>query len=380
MVDRLYLLVNEAFIVSVGVMGICFLAFPTPQNKEIKNYRISLKVLSGAYFLMAALMFSVLFFNLNDNSKEPLTFINLLLSSSQALLFTFTLITLFNPKFVTQRYILWQLLPIIILILLYAISVLIFGDPFVHSFTKFVGLLSHPTVFIRSLFTLFYLFQLLFYTLLFFREEKKYKESLNNYFSDVIRLKLHWVRYAYIAAFFCGTLSMIANFFPSQLLDICFTIIYSTFYLFFAIEYIKYPNIYKFIQPAIGAFDAEENLLSQTRHNHKWAYYKKIVLEKRYYLNPGITIEEIAQKLNISRLILSKFINSEENKNFNSWINSMRIADSQQLMTENPDLSILQVSEQMGYSEQTNFSRQFKLITGDSPTEWRQKNLFETKN
>lgn len=366
MIDRLYHLVNEIFIVIGCVMAICFLAFPIPQNKELKNYRISLKILAGAYFLIALLTLAILLFNLNDNSKEVFSFISLMLSSSQALLFTFTMITLLNPHFVTQRFIFWQLLPIIIITALYAVISIIYGDPITSTFTRFAQSISHPTVFIRFLFFIFYVFQLFYYSKLYLIEEKNYKEGLDNYFSENIHLKLPWVRFAFLAALFCGNLSMISNFFPYKEFDITLTTIFMSFYLFFAIEYLNYPNIYKTIHPVINNIDKEDALVSQ------WSNYKKIILDKKYYLNLGITIDEMAKLIQLNRTTLSKFINSEENMNFNTWINTLRITEARKLMISKPDLSIRQIAEQTGFSEQTNFSRQFRIITGISPTEWKQ--------
>ncbi|BDX38974.1 hypothetical protein CYCD_23290 [Tenuifilaceae bacterium CYCD] len=165
---------------------------------------------------------------------------------------------------------------------------------------------------------------------------------------------------------------MISNFFPYKEFDITLTIIFMSFYLFFAIEYLNYPNIYKTIHPVINNIGKEDALASQ------WSNFKKIILDKKYYLNLGITIDEMAKLIQLNRTTLSKFINSEENMNFNTWINTLRITEAQRLMISNPDLSIRQIAEQTGFSEQTNFSRQFRIITGISPTEWKQ-NISATR-
>jgi len=51
----------------------------------------------------------------------------------------------------------------------------------------------------------------------------------------------------------------------------------------------------------------------------------------------------------------------------------LRIEDAKQLLIDHPDYPIAVVSELVGYTEQANFSRQFKQITGESPLYWRKK-------
>ena len=104
-----------------------------------------------------------------------------------------------------------------------------------------------------------------------------------------------------------------------------------------------------------------------------WIKLKFMILDEKYYLRPEVNIEEMAQYLKIGRTTLSNLINKEEKMNFHAWINTMRIEEAQQLFIANPDHSIAQVADMIGFSEPSNFSRQFKQITNQSPTVWKQK-------
>jgi YesN/AraC family two-component response regulator len=53
----------------------------------------------------------------------------------------------------------------------------------------------------------------------------------------------------------------------------------------------------------------------------------------------------------------------------------MRIEDAKKIMLENPQMNILSISQMTGYTEQANFSRQFKLIAGMSPLLWKKKHF-----
>lgn len=373
MASNFHFLSNSVFALVCLIMGTSFLSLHIPRKEGLRSYRVSLKVLSSAYFAMGLLTAAVLVFKLADNSREYFTFISILISSTQAFLFTFTLITLVNPNFVKLKNVIRHTIPYIVFIALYTISVVIYDEPRLTSIREVLDHISNPTLWIRLLFLGYYLFQLIYYTHLFLREVKNYDNELMDYFSDVYQLKLSWVRVAFYSALLVGTIALISSFLPMRY-DWIVTIIYSLFYFGFAQEYIKYNKVFNIIEPAITpALQENTNNNNKSKAKTDWQYYKQQIFANKYYLETGITIEDLAQKLQIGRTALSNFINREEGINFNTWINRMRIEDAKQLLMDNPDYSIVIVSEMVGYTEQANFSRQFKLITGESPLVWRKK-------
>lgn len=374
MASNFHFLSNSVFALVCLIMGTSFLSLHIPQKEGLRSYRVSLKVLSSAYFAMGFLTTAVLVFKLADNSREYFTFISILISSTQALLFTFTLITLVNPTFVKLKNVIRHTVPYIAFITLYATSVLIYDEPKLTSISQISDYAQNPTLWIRLLFLGYYLFQLIYYTHLFLRKVKNYDNELLDYFSDVFQLKLGWVRIAFYSALFVGVMALISSFLPMNY-DWIVTIIFSIFYFGFAQEYIKYNKVFRIIEPAIAPVLTDNTPTNNNKIRPKtdWQYYKQQIFANKYYRETGITIEDLAFKLQIGRTTLSNFINREEGVNFNSWINRMRIEDAKHLFIENPDYSIVVVSEMVGYTEQANFSRQFKLITGESPLVWRKK-------
>jgi len=354
-------------------MGTIFLALPVIQNPGLRNYKISLKLLASAYFLLGLLSFIVLIFKIPDNGREHFTFISITISSFQALLFTTALITLLNPRFINLKYTLFHVTPFLVFVLLFIVSNLLFGNPVIAHVNEISTYIKNPTLWVRLSFFGFYIFQLLFYTWLYFNQQKKYKKRALNYFSDDAYLKLSWVRIAFLAALAIGTLAMTTYFFHKKY-DGIFTLIYAVFYFGFAFEYIKYHKIFKQIEPVILPKTTEQDKpLPKPRIKTEWPVLKQQILNKQYFLESGINIEDIAQRVNIGRTTLSNLINREEGVNFNTWINTLRIEKAKQLLLENPNEPLSIIAEKVGYSEQANFSRQFRQITGYAPTLWKQK-------
>jgi len=375
MSEKIYFVSNVIFIAVSVVLSICFIGFPKPAHKEMKNYRISLRVLSAAYFAMGVLTALVLIFNLNDNSKEAISFISIVVCSSQALLFSFTLISLLNPVFINLKYIMVQLLPLMLAMMVYFVSFFIWGDPVINSIDAFMSNIQHPSVLARLTMLLLYLFQLCYYSQKFLKEERRYRQQLNNYFADAYHLRLRWVRYAFISALVIGVLALVANFFPYRMTDIILTNIFMPFYLFFAIAYLRYPDIYRVVEPVFVPIAGANEIVADSVANRSWSNFKQSVIDEKYYLRERVNIEEMAHWLGIGRTTLSQHINTSEGMNFNVWINHLRIEEAKQIMKKHPELTILQISEMVGYSEQANFSRQFKIHAGSSPSLWRQKQI-----
>ena len=182
------------------------------------------------------------------------------------------------------------------------------------------------------------------------------------------------MRYLFIAASGMGVLAFFWVLLPWRLLDIFMVCFSCIFYLSFSIIYIRYPLIFSDIEPVLKEEVEKvehdtilEESVSDISFSLNWEKHKIKIENSKIYLKPSITLEELALWLGTNRTTLSNTINGVERKNFNRWINSLRINEALRLMDEQPELPIAQISEQTGYSEPSNFGRQFKLITGTTP-------------
>jgi len=371
MFEKAYFIISLVLIVVCAVTGILFVSVPVPKKKGLDNYHISLKVLCFSFISFSIILAISMIFGLSDNSSSLFSFVGLLISSSQALLFLSTLITLLNPRIITRSYLVKQSSPLLVIIVLYTFSAIFFGDPQVKSIPAFIDALPNPAIIIRILLLLFFVFQLVFYSISFFREKKQFKNEINNYFSETIHLRLNWVTYAFISALLIGVLSLIWTMLPYKAFSIICPVIFIVFYFAFAIKYINYPNIYSVIMPAMDI--AKPAGQSFKNDAGKWAYYRDLFIQKETYLVSGITIEEMAQTINLNRNTLSSLINDNEKVNFNRWINYLRIEKAKQIMTNNPSLTLSEIAEETGYSDLPGFSRQFKFVTGKTPSSWRKE-------
>ncbi len=167
-----YISINFTLTIVCFVMGLFFLFYKNFNYKTNKSYKFSLTILAVAYLILGLLNLLALIFNIEDYKPRLIPFSIILASSFQALLFTFTLIILFNPKFATRKKLIINIIPISVFLFSYIIFSFFYSDFSLLKFEDIINNIHNPLVIIRICFFVFYCVQLFFYTFLFLKEEK----------------------------------------------------------------------------------------------------------------------------------------------------------------------------------------------------------------
>lgn len=99
--------------------------------------------------------------------------------------------------------------------------------------------------------------------------------------------------------------------------------------------------------------------------------FTRLIDEEQIFLQPHITLEEIARQLNSNRTYISRLINEEFQMSFYDYINGKRLAYAKALITQNPQYTRDEIAHASGFLHAQNFSRVFKQQTGLTFSEWR---------
>ena len=96
---------------------------------------------------------------------------------------------------------------------------------------------------------------------------------------------------------------------------------------------------------------------------------------KKPYLEPDLTLEQLASLLSLKPRALSQAINEILGQNFYDFINRHRIEEASRLLTNPADekITILEVLYEVGFNSKSSFNTLFKKYTGLTPTEFRKK-------
>jgi len=103
---------------------------------------------------------------------------------------------------------------------------------------------------------------------------------------------------------------------------------------------------------------------------HVDVIYKAVDYVKRNYMKK-ITLEEVAFHVHLSPSYFSKIFKDELKHNFNTYLNNVRIDMSKKLLLDE-SITLVDVSNLVGYEDQSYFSKVFKKMVGISPGRYRE--------
>ncbi len=144
-----------------------------------------------------------------------------------------------------------------------------------------------------------------------------------------------------------------------------------------------YALIFKY-QNAIESATNNEELLSMSYYIMRnfcntvaFQYYKKcaspVLLPVLRYihsnLNTKITVNKVAEKLNMNSNYLSQLFKKEIGETFSDYVKRTKIALAKHLM-ETTNKNIAEISEYLAYSSPSHFNNVFKKITGTTPKQY----------
>lgn len=92
--------------------------------------------------------------------------------------------------------------------------------------------------------------------------------------------------------------------------------------------------------------------------------------EDRLFLKKGLSKEDLARAVHSNSRYISDCINRKAGCSFTDYVNDYRIRYARQLLYENPDMRLADISEESGFSSEVTFYRNFKARTGRTPGEW----------
>ncbi len=345
-------------------LGFCFLYLKVPDYPALRNYRISRRILAASYLSLAVANALELWINPDLSNGGLIVLVTLIIGAFQAFLFTYTLITLINATFVKFRN-----------VLLESALLLLFAVPWV---VAAVYGWSQMEWWAYIVFCLFYIMQLVRYTLLFFRVERACRRQSDDYFSDLESRRLDWVRVAFLGALTVGVMVFLTLLHPGSLFMRIFVIMYVCYYLYFGIRYINYVHTFHIVEPVVTGQDALDDPPMENTPDveEELALSLEQWISSGQYLLPGVTLGELAVLLNSNRTVLSSFVNKHKQMNFKTWINYLRIEESKRLLVQFPDLPLGEIAQRVGYMDPSSFSRQFSKFEDISPINWRRKALY----
>ena len=100
----------------------------------------------------------------------------------------------------------------------------------------------------------------------------------------------------------------------------------------------------------------------------------EIMEADRLFLEPELSLKELAQKINVPMAQVSAAINTGFRQNFRSWVNSYRVEEVKKRLADPvyKHLSITGIAFDCGFNSEASFYRIFRAHTGKSPKTYLQ--------
>lgn len=113
----------------------------------------------------------------------------------------------------------------------------------------------------------------------------------------------------------------------------------------------------------------QDMIVQRTKLKNDTEIYERILAYLEENLSAHLTIEQICRANLIGRSQLQKLFREKNNCGVIDYFSRMKISAARQ-MIRNQNLNFTQIADQLGYTSIHYFSRQFKKITGMSPSEY----------
>ena len=221
------------------------------------------------------------------------------------------------------------------------------------------------------------------YALLSLRKLSKHRKNISNQFSFNEKINLRWLQYLILGS---SIIWLVVIFYEDEYI-FSVVVFYLMFIGYFGIKQVGIFTNQTITENLILNVSSNENVeIENTSEKIKYeksslsseellSIHQKLtqIMEaEKLYKNPDLTLTELSQKLNVHPNILSQVINSVEGKNFYDYINLQRVEEFKKriLLPENQKFTLLSIAFECGFNSKTAFNRNFKKVTGLSPSEY----------
>lgn len=140
----------------------------------------------------------------------------------------------------------------------------------------------------------------------------------------------------------------------------------------FVLNALYRPNLFSGIDKDLEPIQSESEIRNEPEKLKPLLDFMKT---EKPYLDDKLTLQKLAEQMNMPEKQLSLLINQQTGKHFFDFINEFRINDAKVLLREQPQLTVLEILYEVGFNSKSSFYTAFKKDTHQTPTDYR-KSIF----
>ncbi len=206
----------------------------------------------------------------------------------------------------------------------------------------------------------------------------KFRVYVNSYYADTEGRMLKGVQFILIILFLASIVSLIANILGRSVFDMSiFKLAFPSLFfvsILYSIGYIGVTQDFTIADLPLAGSDIYVQLPPEPeipRQNVASAVestlesmprrIEQLMQEQRLFLKPDLKVSDLAKALGTNEKYVSIAVNGIMDKSFSEYVNSWRISYAQQLLLEEPGLTVTEVARRSGYSTASSYYRNLKL-------------------
>ena len=274
-----------------------------------------------------------------------------------------------NFKF-TKKHLL-HIVPYILYIVLSIILLMAGLTPKKGLFTSEIGVFWEIFLYILNYGGIFY------YFIKSLKIYKNYKVWTENQYSNTFELELKWLR-NFLFLFLVGAVIHLFN----TIIDFIYELPFDQDYYWqlFTVVTIIYLGVSGLNQRQEKNLIFEPQSVRQEKSKVKESSVDELAFKERLqdymvskkpFLDPDLTLRDLASKLNTNTTFISGVINNQFEKNFNDFVNEYRVQEFQRAIANpvNKNLTLVALAYDCGFNSKATFNRAIKKFTGKIPSE-----------
>ena len=370
-------------VISAFMFAFLLFLIKVPQTEYSRKIAQTKNTIAACFLICSVLFFTCLRYSGSSalggsNFEEFASMMMLVITCMSSVVLSFSLINLLDEKFIASDK-----------FFLNVGLVAVLSIVFMRSFWMEKG--SVLRLVIHGLYVLIFVLQCVTHIIAFRKRYKDCIKKLEQYYDEDEDQKLKWIHFCYVIMMLTQMFILVYRLFPSGFMRI-YNVWYSLFMLYFTANFISFLGSHKlaldaFAYKALSGQELSKRVRLPKRKNDEDevsqqtsqtdAEFKKLEralsqwVKQKKFVEFDKSREDVASELNTTREILHLYFTTKKGIDFKTWRTGLRIEEAKELLLKNKRISINLVGEMAGFSDRSNFHRQFVKIVGCTPKQWR---------
>lgn len=355
---QIFILINFGYILIFAILGVACLLVKIPKESGMEYYIKARKTLGWSQIMMAIYCVARLILMQYRYYFEEFWVLCIFTLIFSYMTYVSILFLIETPRYLTRNMFIDIVIPIIIMAVIGAIG-------WMYEPVRMITKICFGVIFAAKCIRMFYVCD---------KEYNICKKDVDNYFGS--RPDIKWIRTALYSALLLSFLTLLS--FYIKAIHLIFYIMIPVIYTYVVIKVINFMPAT--LDRARNANAEQERKDSDAKDEKTKDIVEKIApkvdewVSRKGFCTPEMTIKDVAMQMGTNHNYLSTYLNKHLNMTFQVWLNTLRVEESKKILTSGEDLSIEEVGIKVGFSQNYNFSRWFRVITDMTPYQYRRQN------